>query len=117
MPKECKALANFTNSLIKSLPEFLDQTVDHRLKQVAQRNSMRYLSQSIDNSRRDLHKDYWSKLSGGKNSPSPMNYESYNSSFEKLPIIDPKLAPLTSRSRMPKIITHMSIPESRDGKE
>ena len=48
MPKELKTLHDFSSHLVKLLPEFLDKTVTHRIKQVAAKNSYRYLSSSID---------------------------------------------------------------------
>lgn len=56
MPKELRTLHDFSSHLVKLLPEFLDKTVTHRIKQVAAKNSYRYLSSSIDsvsNSTRD----------------------------------------------------------------
>ena len=48
MPKELRNLHDFSGQLVKLLPEFLDTTVTHRIKQVAAKNSYRYLSNSID---------------------------------------------------------------------
>lgn len=67
MPAELKAMADFSTGLVKALPDFLDTTVNHRLKQVAQRNSVRHLSQSIEPTRSpSLSKDLWLKQSGTK---------------------------------------------------
>ena len=35
MPKELNNLHKFSDSLVRALPDFLDATVNHRLKQVA----------------------------------------------------------------------------------
>ena len=67
MPKELMGLAKFSENVIRALPDFLDQTVNHRLKQVAQKNSYRILSQSIDpGSDKQEMKAYWNRLNQNK---------------------------------------------------
>ena len=49
MPQELRTLHDFSSNLVQRLPEFLNNTVGHRIKQVAAKNSSsRYLSNSID---------------------------------------------------------------------
>ena len=38
MPKELKTLHKFSSNLVRALPDFLDSTVSHRLKQVAHKS-------------------------------------------------------------------------------
>ena len=66
MPKELTNLAKYSTRVAQALPDFLDQTVNHRLKQVAQKNSYRNLSQSIDPGRMRDMKNYYSRLSASK---------------------------------------------------
>ena len=39
MPKQLKTLHDYSNQLVSQLPEFLDATISHRLKQVGQKHN------------------------------------------------------------------------------
>lgn len=102
MPKELVNLAKFSTKVVQALPDFLDTTVNHRLKQVAHKFSYgKNLSQSVDPSvSKAVTRNYLNRITHS-NQPSPLAVDSFNRSFDaSLPFIEPKMAPLSSRPNL-----------------
>ena len=98
-------MSAFSESLVRALPDFLDSTVTHRLKQVAQKHSIRHISQSIDASdgksrRRNVRSDMQTHDSRARRlGELPMLSPTFDS---RLPFIESKLGGggRTSRNRV-----------------
>ena len=104
MPKELNTLHNFSQKLVHLLPEFLDHTVTHRLKQVAAKNSYRYLSNSIDavsSTARETTRDQaWTQMQRTIRLEEERSRKGFNRTSQdlaNLPSIDSKLATISQR--------------------
>ena len=100
MPKQLQSLQDYSNKLIDKLPDFLNQTIDHRLKQNA---GTRAGNASLSPSGFERVKDYWANSDAKKNRMiNQLNQKRLNhlntSIDTSLPNLANKLQPLTERN-------------------